>query len=118
MVYSLDTSALIGAWWEFYPRDVFPTVWDRFDELVDEGRLICPDEVYHELRRKDDELFAWAKEREASLFMAPDAITQQHVRSILDSFNLVDVNRNRSAADPWVIALALARGGVVITLSR
>jgi hypothetical protein len=45
-----------------------------------------------------------------------DEEQQQHVSSILSAHErLVDTRKNRSAADPFVIALAMAKGCVVVT---
>jgi hypothetical protein len=42
VVYCIDTSALIAAWQERYPLENFPRVWERFDGLIAEERLVAP----------------------------------------------------------------------------
>jgi hypothetical protein len=57
--------------------------------------------------RKDDELFAWCKERRAALFVEIDDACQQHVARIMGRYpRLVDTVKGRSGGDPFVIALA------------
>lgn len=53
----------------------------------------------------------WAKNHKAALFVPIDEEQQQHVATILARYErLVDTRKNRSAADPFVIALAMANG--------
>jgi hypothetical protein len=39
-IYCIDTSALIAAWYERYKPNRFPKLWDQFDQLVTDGRLV------------------------------------------------------------------------------
>lgn len=113
--YSLDTSALLNTWRKFYPPDVFPSLWQRVEELADSGTLVASEEVLVELERKDDEVYAWAKER-AQMFVPIDAQVQQVVRRVLRDYpRLLDTRRSRSGADPFVIALADILGCAVVT---
>ena len=75
MSYCIDTSALLGAWVRWYPPEMFPTLWDKVDALIENHRLISSEEVLQELERKEgDTLHAWAKQRH-SIFLPLD----QHV---------------------------------------
>jgi len=47
-----DTSSLIHAWVRSYPFRNFGSVWDRFDEIIEAGRLYSSSEVLRELSRK------------------------------------------------------------------
>jgi hypothetical protein len=114
--YSIDTSAILEAWRRRYPPDVFPAVWVRFDEALDAGDLGASEEVLLEVEKRDDEVHAWAKARKAKMFVPIDEEQQRHVSSILGKHErLVDTRKNRSAADPFVIALAMAQGCAVVT---
>lgn len=116
MKYSIDTSAILDAWRRRYPPDVFPAVWVRFDEVIDAGDLKASEEVLLELEKRDDEVHEWAKARKAKMFVPIDEEQQQHVSSILGNHErLVDTRKNRSAADPFVIALAMAQECAVVT---
>jgi hypothetical protein len=107
LVYSVDSSALIHAHRRIYRPKNFGFVWKGFDTLIEEGRLRSSIEVYNELEKKDDEVFAWAKERKESLFVEIDEPTQAIVKKIMAAHpKLVDTTKGRSGADPFVIALA------------
>jgi hypothetical protein len=107
VIYSMDSSALIHAWHRIYRPKNFGFVWDGFDTLVSTGRLRASIEVYNELQKKDDELFAWCKARKLKLFAEIDETTQTIVAQIMrDHPKLVDTTKGRSGADPFVIALA------------
>lgn len=115
MSYCIDTSALIDAWVRWYPRDVFPSLWDRIEALVGEGEIVTPDEVLHELERKEDSLLVWAKERK-DMFRVLDEDLQRGGAEILGGFpNLVDSSSSITEADPWVIALAREMKASVVT---
>ncbi len=118
-LYCVDTSALLDGWVRHYPPDVFPALWSRIDQLIEDGRLIATVEVLVEIERKDDDLFAWVKKRKDALFIQIDEPIQLVVADILAQFpKLVDTRRNRSAADPFVIALAQFRSATVVTGER
>ena len=106
MKYSFDTSAFIGAWNRHYPPDVFPTVWERFDQLIRHNHLKAIDEVKRELEDHGDELYDWVKLRK-KMFCSLDANIQRQARGIQRQFpTLVKIDRTRPDADPFVIALA------------
>src|SRR5438477_2130369 len=90
-VYSIDSSALIHAWRRVYRPKNFGFVWDGFDSLIKVQRLRASIEVYHELEKKDDELFAWCKDRKEKMFHEIDDATQAIVAEIMrDHPRLVD----------------------------
>ncbi|MBI1904346.1 MAG: DUF4411 family protein [Planctomycetia bacterium] len=58
---------------------------------------------------KADEVLQWAKMRKG-VFHRPDAVQQSTVKAILARFpDLVDASRLSPEADPFVVALAIAR---------
>lgn len=115
MRYSIDASALIGGWVRSYPLDVFPQVWSRMEGLVDSGDLRATELVLHELRKKEDELLEWTESQEG-LYVPVDESIQLVVSSILnDHRELFGWAKNRSGADPFVIALARVNGCTVVS---
>jgi hypothetical protein len=105
--YYIDSSALIHGWRRAYRPKNFGFVWERLDLLIREGRLKASIEVFTELEKKDDELFAWCKERRSYLVVEIDNACQMEVIRIMGAYpRLVDTVRGRSGADPFVIALA------------
>lgn len=117
-LYCFDTSALMDAWNRYYPPDVLPPLWDKLDGFAATGKAISPDEVLKELSKKDDALYKWTKRRPA-LFVPLDTDVQVQAAAILGAFpRLVDTRKNRSIADPFVIALAQVKSATVVTGER
>lgn len=106
--YSIDTSSLVAAWTERYPIENFPTFWERMDELIETGVIVASKEVLLEMKRRDEALHKWFKDRE-DMFIEIDDDTQEKVIEIMTNFpKMVDERTNKSAGDPWVIAVAEA----------
>ena len=115
--YSFDTSAFINGRRSIFLPGSFGVVWDRIAELAALGAVQAVDEVRIELSKKEDETFAWAKSVQG-LFVPLTEEVQVATRSVLAAHpELLGIGggRNRNAADPFVVALALARGGSVVT---
>ncbi len=107
-VYCCDTSSLLHAWRRAYPPKNFKSFWGKLDELIDGGRLVSSVEVYHELERKDDDVFEWAKARKAA-FLDIDNDVQQAMAFVMSKYpRLVDTVKGKSGGDPFVIAQALS----------
>jgi hypothetical protein len=114
-LYSFDTIAFIESWHRRLPPATFPTFWERLDVLINGRSVQAVDEVREEVARRDDELKQWLKTR-SHLFVPLEPDIQQATRTVLErAERLVGAGSGRSAADPFVIALALARAGVVVT---
>jgi hypothetical protein len=113
--YSLDTSGILDAWVRHYPPDVFPTIWSQMDVSARTGEIFVIEEVVRELEKKDDGIHKWIKLRE-TVVVPIDSEVQENVVKIMAKYTrLVDSKKNRSVGDPWVIALAKARGLTVVT---
>jgi hypothetical protein len=114
-MYCIDTSALVDGWTRYYPPDVFPQLWTKLEALVNDKRVVAPDEVLRELSKKEDDLFKWAKKND-TLFLPLDSAIQAATQDILAVFpRLVDSERDRSTADPFVIAVARVHTYCVVT---
>lgn len=108
-LYSFDTSSLIHAWRRAYPPHRFAPVWNAFDALIDDGRMLASIEVFHELKKKDDDVYAWAKDRKEALFREIDDDVQSEVVRLMATYpRLVDTKTGKSGGDPFVLAQALA----------
>lgn len=117
VIYSIDTNALIDLIRRRYNQRVFPTLINKCEELIANGRLVSPDEVKHELERKaGDAVHAWAVAQKG-LFVPTDEAIQQGAMDILGVYsNLVQADATETEADPYVIALAQQlEEGVVVT---
>jgi len=115
-IYSFDTSAILDGRERWYHPDSFPSFWGKVDEVIEEGRFLAAHEVLKELeKREDGPVHTWAKERE-KMFVPPEIPFQEHVARILSSHErLVSQVKERSIADPWVIAVAMEFGATVVT---
>ena len=107
-VYCIDTSSLIDLH-RYYPRQRFPTLWDRLELLISEERLIAPREVRRELEAREDELTVWVREHRV-MFIDPDLAQTEAVTEIQEQFQgLLDPDKEGPEADPWVVALPVSR---------
>ena len=114
-VYCLDANIFIQAWNDYYAPDRCPEYWVILDQLAKDGRIFCCEEVMREIEKQDDELCTWLKAR-PHFVHGINTDVQNHLRSVLAKFpRLVDTKKDRSMADPWVVAHAIARGAVVVT---
>ena len=114
--YCIDTSALITMWQYHYPISVFPSLWDKIDFHIKQGEILIPSEVYEELRTGGDNLFEWIKERKARIVKELDEEQVKIVFKIEAKFpNLIDKNKTKPDADPFVIALAYQKNWKVVT---
>jgi hypothetical protein len=115
MEYSIDTSSLVDAWVRYYAPDIFPKWWDLFENTVGAGQVKASMPVLLDLEKKDDGIYRWAKGH-PQLFVSIDEVIQQNVTQILANHSrLVENRKNRSASDPFVIALAGLNSACVIT---
>ncbi|MBI5185090.1 MAG: DUF4411 family protein [Nitrospinae bacterium] len=60
MRYVFDSGALIDLFNNFYPER-FPSLWEKFDRLVNDGTIISVREVYNEIGGYGDRLSQWVK---------------------------------------------------------
>jgi hypothetical protein len=117
MIYCIDTSAWLDGWARDYPQEVFPSLWDKLADSIEAGVLKCSEEVYVELDKKDDGLHDWLKARKQVVVPIDEEIQATVLQLLADHPRLVDTHRNRSQADPFVIATAerLGKDTVVVT---
>jgi hypothetical protein len=116
--FCIDTSALLDGWVRYYPPQIFPSLWNEIDVLIEEKTVLSTEEVLHELEKKADEVYVWAKQRD-EMFLPINEVVQIEVSQILARFpRLVDERKNRSIADPFVIAQAIIEGCIVVTAEK
>jgi len=114
-MYCIDTSALIAAWSERYPITNFPRFWDALDTLVKDSKCFAPHPVFMEIEKKSDELHQWLKPR-AHMFIPINELIQLRAKAVLAKYpGLVGQLKDRTAADPFVIAAAIDRSLIVVT---
>jgi hypothetical protein len=122
-MYVFDTSPLSTLFKNYYRRR-FPTLWDRFDGLVADGRIISTREVRREcVDGPVETLRDWAGAWE-EFFHIPGAAEGAfvgriygvvHFRQNIEQRKLLSGGRN---ADPFVIAKAASEGRGVVTMEE
>lgn len=113
--YSFDTSSLLNGRRDLVPPSTLPTLWANIEAMIEAGKIRCVDLVRDELSARDDEVLQWAKDQ-SGLFVPLTRDVQLAVRAVLAQHpRLIGVGSGRSGADPFVIALARAHGGLVVT---
>lgn len=123
MIYMFDTNSL-SVLKNFYPAN-FPSFWQKWDELVGNGVIVSVREVKRELDNRDgtDFLQSWFKQNKA-IFAAPspeEMMVVQQILAISHFQPLIGTQatlRGTPVADPFIVAAAKVKGGVVITEER
>ncbi len=121
MSYAFDNSPLSTLFRNYYRRQ-FPSLWERFDSLAAEGRIISTREVYREIQDGAvDALREWAEQNQ-SLFPTPSAeeaafvariYSVPHFQQNIEQQKLLKGGRN---ADPFIIAKAAVEDRTVVTM--
>lgn len=122
-MYVFDNSPLSVLFRNYY-RGRFPTLWDRFDGLVADGRIVSTREVYREAEDSAlENLREWAAGQQ-SVFHIPTApegafvgriYAVRHFQQNIEQKKLLKGGRN---ADPFVIAKAATEGRCVVTMEQ
>jgi len=116
--YCLDANVLIQAWQKYYSPNVCPSYWKILNDLGVQDRIFIPQMVYDEIVRTEDDLSNWLKGSKIPIRKIDENVTRclKNIYSTnpLNKF-LVDNIKQRSLADPWVIAHAINEGAIVVT---
>lgn len=116
--YCLDTNVLIQAWQKYYSPDICPSYWVILNSLGVDNIIFMPEQVYEEIVRTDDDLSKWLKSSQIPV----KKMDEQVIECLKDIYDadpnhkyLVDNTKQRSLADPWVIAHAMREKATVVT---
>ncbi|MFF7994188.1 DUF4411 family protein [Kitasatospora xanthocidica] len=116
--YSFDTSSILNGHRDLLPASIFPSLWKNVEGMIRAGNVRAVEVVLDELSRRDDHAHSWARSQER-LFLPLDLDVQSATRRVLAEHpRLMGVGGGRNGADPFVIGLALASGGTVVTEER
>lgn len=115
-MYSLDTSMFMDWQARYYPLDVFRSLNEKIEQLIDAGDCAAVALVKEEIDSVGTpDLQTWAKGH-AGLFVPLTSDIQQAGASIEGRYpDLLDPKSPYQSADAYVIALAQLRGGVVVS---
>ena len=122
MIYVFDSDALIDLFKNFY-LNRFPSLWERFDQVVKESKIISVREVYNEIKERGDRLSQWAKEKQnlfqesspEELAFVVEIFKVPHFQSLIRKKERL---QGKPVADPFVIARAKILNGCVITQEK
>lgn len=128
-IYVFDAGPLIDLFKHYY-RARFPTLWMRFDRMVERNRITSTREVFNEIHghssapAKQDDLAIWCRNHRR-VFPTPSADEIEVVRRILSTphYQALIERKKRvdggPVADPFVIARAKCEpDGCVVTAER
>jgi len=95
---------------KYYPPNLLNDLWVEFDTLFDQGKIISHSIVFDEITTKSrykDHLTKWILTKR-NYFKGISKVQIQYVPQIIKKFpGLIDANREKDQADPWIIALAI-----------
>ena len=122
MIYVFDTSGFVAMFKNYY-RGRFPTLWQKFDAMLADGKIASTREVLREIEDQDDALLAWAKQH-SDLFSTPTTEVGNFVAEIYKiphfqaNIEQKKILKGGKCADPFVVATAatLDPKGTVVTL--
>ena len=119
MIYVFDTNSFRVL--SHYFPEIFPTVWENINLMVNNGQFISVREVYNELKRESNSLIIdWAKENK-KIFLTPtpeEMIFVSQIFAVPHFQNLVtnkQILKGTPVADPFIIAAAKVKEGCVVT---
>ncbi|PQJ11881.1 DUF4411 domain-containing protein [Flavipsychrobacter stenotrophus] len=106
-LFVFDAGPLINL--KYYPRDIFPTLWEKLQSMADNGSIISCAEVYREVSESGDEASQWA-ETNKHIFGRPSLEEQSMIQQILTKHPELVRKKNRltgrPVADPFVLSCA------------
>jgi hypothetical protein len=118
-IFWIDTCAFVEAKNRWYRPTLAPKFWGILSKEVEAKNIGCPLQVYKELAIGNDYLATWIKSRKSQICYQETPDIQAQYTMIAD---YVDANYPRhqveaflADGDPWLIAIAMAKGGTVIT---
>jgi len=119
MIYVFDTSPLITLF-TYYYKSRFPTLWEKFDKILSEQKIVSTRENLREIETQNQDLYNWANDH-IELFEIPTADEALFIRQIYNNKHFQHNLEHQkllyggNIADPFVIAKAKAISGTVVT---
>lgn len=116
-MYIFDTCSFITLEYR-YPQKNFPSIWEKFDSLIQQGKIISSEIVYKEIMNGKDIVKKYAKNNK-DIFIPLDIEIQQEAKAITNAYTtILNFKKAKSGADPFIIALAKLKNGIVVTEER
>lgn len=115
VIYSIDTNSLMDWQARYYPIDVFASLATKMDALVGSGRLIAAELVREEAEAVGTAgLIQWVQAK-SDMFVSTAKLLTDALAVQNQFAGLRDPKAEYEEADPYVIALAQQKGGIVVT---
>jgi len=118
-IYCIDASALINLTrYPGYPREIFPTIWEKLENMIKRNEFISHIEVYKEIAKGGDLLFRWCKDHK-KMFKDVEDCQIEEFRKIKPRYDPHywnnQIDRDKPWADPWLIALSICKDAIIVT---
>ena len=109
VLFCVDSSSFIRLH-RSYPPEFSRDIWDEFDNLFNQNKIISHIIVFDELTtnaKNKDDLTKWILPKRK--YFKEFSVTQSYyVSQIINQFpSLIDHEREKDEADPWLVALAI-----------
>lgn len=123
-MYFLDANILIAAKNDTYPFDVFPSFWNCMEEAIKSRKTLVLDVVKKEILKGKDELETWLRKLNPQVIYSNEQIIIDAYSKVLEyAYSLDSIKssakddwfRTKDIADPWLIAVAMAYNGKIVT---
>lgn len=120
MKYLLDSNTYIQAKNQYYDMGFCPAYWDWLDSMFASGEIGSIEFIGKELKDGNDDLAAWAKNRNEHFIKHEDNETQavfSKIANYVMTHDFDPANRDNflQKGDPWLIAKAQTLGATLVT---
>lgn len=110
MIYLIDTSSLVCLT-EKYPEDVFKSLYKNMENEIKKDTIKTPIQVLHEIKKRDDMLYNWLKDKKKFFIKTTEEIFQkafQIIKTYPELIKNLGLNNNGDdPADPYLISTAI-----------
>ena len=115
--YVIDASVIIDAA-KLYPMSIemFNGLWQKFEELFEDGRLISSIEIYDEV--KDEDAQKWISKYKKCFLPLSEEVQKETTRILKENPKMINIEKGRKSSsngDPFLIATAIVNNGVIVT---
>ena len=118
MQYVFDANVFI-IFFEYYYEKRFPSLWDKFNDMISNGSILSVREVYNEIVR-NRKITQWVKDN-SKIFTLPTPNETNFVGKIFQVphfqalISQKSILQGKPVADPFIIAKAKIINGSVVT---
>lgn len=112
--YILDTSSLLTQKeTEKHSKTVLVALWNEIGRSMREGKIVLCSEIYEEVR--DECVRSWLSQHSCTVLEIDADVQKCVTRVVNERPDLIDIRRNRSSGDAFLIATALSKDLAIIT---